>query len=779
MNDLSAELRERALAFMKNVAQRSADPFYTCDPEDDFRFVFVNDAACTHFGRRREELLATSLTEVDARLSRAQWKRLWEELQEKGALFFETVHRYADGREIPVAISANFFSFAGRDLFGGCIHNLEAREEAEQALRESEEMLRLIFNCSRDAIVLHAVDGKIIDFNEPFLRLHGVSRDEALRLSIDDFAANGTAEVAQQARIYWERTVAGEPQLFVWPSRRAGDHSLFLAEVSLRQVTLRGESVILAQVRDLSEQRQAEEVLRHGEKRLLQTRDLLQSLIDGSPNLVAAVDPDLRFLIFNRAFVDILQQRYGITPHLRQSLAELLVDHPAELAQVQPLWERALGGESFSVTVQFSDASKARRIYDMRFSPVRAPDGHLLGAAHISTEVSERIAAEQALQQAKEAAEEGNRIKSAFLANVSHELRTPLTVILGTLDLLVDSEPTESQGMLLDLAQNGGQQLLSIIEDLLDFSRIEGGRITLHKESFNLPGCLRQVREMFLLPARRRGLALHLTIDPEVPELVVGDPNRLTQVLVNLVGNALKFTEQGEIVLAAAPAGGEQVLLSVRDTGIGIEPDRQMEIFEPFTQADVSSTRRFGGTGLGLAISRELVHLMGGELGVESRPGAGSTFICRLPLPPAEVTPYEAPGSKTPAPAPAAGRLLIAEDDPAIRALLRLMLAPSGWQVEMAADGEEAIEKWQSGHFDLVLMDLQMPRLDGLAATRRIRALEQGQVRHTCIIALTAHAGSEAREQCEAAGMDDFIAKPVRAPDLMAVLSTCLADRPE
>ncbi|MEZ4601339.1 MAG: PAS domain S-box protein [Syntrophotaleaceae bacterium] len=777
MEDLSADLRERALSFMKSVALRCPDPFYTCDPEDGFRFTFVNEGTCVHFGRTREELLSLRLVEVDARFSFEQWQEIWEEVQEKGSLFFETAHRHADGREIPVAISVNHFSQAGHNQFGGCIHDLRGHQEAERALRESEEMLRMVFNSARDAIVLNTVDGRILDVNEPFLRLHNISREKALSLTIDDVTADGAIELARKARAIWERTAAGEPQLVQWPSRRAGNGSSFMAEVYLRKVTLRGEAVILAQIKDLSEQRQAEEALRQGEKLLLQTRELLQFLIDGSPDLIAAVDQDLRLLCFNRAFVAILKQRHDVAPHLQQSLPELLSGHPEVLAQVQPLWQRALMGEAFSVSARIQDGDGEGRIYDLRFSPVRSSNGELLGAAHIGTDVTERVAYEKMLEQAKETAEEANRVKSAFLTNMGHELRTPLTVILGSLELLLDSEPTEAQRLLLDLAEKGGQNLLSIIEDLLDFCRIEEGKISLCLSSFSLRECLRQIVEMFRLPAGRKGLDLYLTIDPRLPETLVGDPNRLIQVMVNLVGNAVKFTDKGEVKISAMREGDSRIRLSVRDTGIGVTPDKQRLIFEPFTQADVSNTRRFGGTGLGLAISRDLVSMMGGELTVESRPGIGSIFSFCLPLNPQQLPPSPPkPDAFSPLERKTwGGRLLLAEDDPLVREMIVLMLSDAGWTVEVAEDGIEVVEKCREGSFAVVLMDLQMPRLGGLEAARRIRELDKGTGDHPCIIALTAHAGHKLRRECTAAGMDDFVSKPVRGSHLLAVIAKCLS----
>lgn len=257
--DLSTDLKERAMAFMKSVANRSGDPFYTINPALGFRFVFVNDAACRHFGRSREDLLQLSISDVDPLFPPEQWEKFWEDIREKGAIFFETVHRHADGREIPVAVSANLFAQGGQELFGGCIHDLQEHRKSEEALKESEEMLRVIFNSSYDAILLHTPDGALLDANQPFLRMYGASREEAARLTVKKIS--GSEMSMAWLTNLWKKALADEPQFFEWKAKRVADGSEFDVEIFLRKVHILGREAILAVVRDITKRKEAEAAL--------------------------------------------------------------------------------------------------------------------------------------------------------------------------------------------------------------------------------------------------------------------------------------------------------------------------------------------------------------------------------------------------------------------------------------------------------------------------------------------------------------------------------------
>ena len=417
--------------------------------------------------------------------------------------------------------------------------------------------------------------------------------------------------------------------------------------------------------------------------------------------------------------------------------------------------------------------------------PLRSRDGHVLGticavdkvvrswtlediaamtdlAEGVMTEIvlGEEVralrAAEHALADASAAAVGAAEAKARFLANVSHELRTPLNGLLGMLGLIEDDRHQE----LLRCARSSGSELLRIVNDVLDFSKLEAGKLRLDPHPFVLADVLDDTVGLLAADARAKALELTVHVDPRLPEAVRGDGGRLRQVLTNLVANAVKFTAAGEVRVHAEAATGDHVRFSVTDSGIGIAADRLPELFEPFEQAEASTTRHYGGTGLGLTITRELVELLGGHLHAESEPGRGSTFSFTLPLPAADDAP----------PTFAGATVLVADDNEINRRLIAAMLSKRGLATEAVADGAQAVEAVQAGEFVAVLMDCEMPVADGFTATASIRAAGND----IPIIAMTGHVLDEDRERCQQAGMDDHLPKPIEAHALDAILDRWL-----
>jgi two-component system, sensor histidine kinase and response regulator len=680
-----------------------------------------------------------------------------------------------------------------RDLAASVITEIQLRTELlqrtrlDEALRHSAEQLRGAFDFAAVGIALVGLDGRFLKVNRALCEAVGYPEEELLALTFQDIThpedLEGDLKLAQQL-------LDGQIDSYQLEKRyihREGRTVRILLVGSLVRDPAGRPVNFIAQVHDVTARKAAEEARRESETRY-------RMLLDTAHEGVWTIDAE------------------GRTDYVNRRMADLLGYEPEEMAG-RPLSDfMDAAAQRDAELYQTRRRSGLREVHEFRFrrrdgedlwallatTPIPAADGGYGGALAMVTDITDRKRAEAALFGAKVIAEQATRAKSEFLANMSHEIRTPMNGIIGMTELLLDTGLTQEQREYLDMVLSSAESLLHIVDDILDFSRVEAGKLELDSQPFRIEESLSQPLKILAVRARQKGLGYTFRVLPDVPAEAIGDVGRIQQVLVNLVGNAIKFTDAGDVAVEVARAGatGEEVELhcSVRDTGIGFAVERQSAIFEPFAQGDASTTRRFGGTGLGLAISARLVELMGGRIWIDSESGQGATvhFTARLgavtdapqPAPKAtagqrEPTSGAAREAESPRPSPAlasrALKILLAEDNPVNERLAVALLGRRGHEVTVAENGREALEALERESFDLVLMDLQMPEMGGLEAVARIRTGEAGTETHLPVIALTARAMPGDRERCLAAGMDGYLAKPIRAAELHAAIEEVLA----
>lgn len=744
----------------------------------DGTILDVNDAFCEISGFSAEDLIGQSHTLIQSgEHSPEFWDDFWAQISGGQAWRGEICNRNQSGELywVDSIVAPLLDDQGGIERYISIRFDITERKRAEAELRESQKSRKQFYDRLAAVTELGGIGSWEVDLVAQRLswdritkQIHEVEPDFVpdLETAINFYAPEARDAISGAVQ---EGIASGEPWDLELPLITAADRRIWVRAVG-RAVSEDGEVVkLVGSFQNISERRRREEELR-----VMSTR--LEVALEASNIGVWEISPTTQEYSWDqgsRRLFDLVED--DPDPTIEEWLANI---HPDDRDDVNTAFNLAFKQKG-NAARDFRYRLKNGKYRHVRaFGVYRAP----LDAPPILTGVHMDITADfeqsEALEQALERAESANRAKSEFLANMSHEIRTPLNGVLGMTQILRLTELSETQAKQVETIRHSGQVLADLIEDVLDISKIESGMIVLEETAFDLHELIDVVHDMMSVRALEKPLDLHIDVDPTVIRHVVGDEKRIRQVLINIVGNAVKFTEEGRVDLAIRPAEGGLIEFSVCDTGPGIPQDEQDIIFDRFAQADSSITRRFGGSGLGLAICSELVDLMGGEIGVDSTPGHGATFWFRLPLPAAERTAsagQDVSDAELLTAKGAGRKVLIVDDVEANLMVVAALLKHSGFDVTTAANGREALTSMGEKTFDAVLMDIQMPVMSGDEAIRRIRASGEAWA-SLPIFALTADATRATKELCSEIGATGYFTKPLDLPSVLAALNESMSD---
>lgn len=790
------EQLKRVVSILDAILGASLDGIYVKDRNG--RHIYGNSATHYLMGLTEEETLGKNVLESlgEAKGGAVILQNDLQVLESGKTATFEEVFHFEDGDKIFQSMKSPYLDEQGNVIgLVGISRDITSERANQKSIELNERRLRAVLETLPVGVLMSDQSGKMIHVNREASNLW----DESPKESISDYQNSykvwwhESGQLLQADQWAMTRALKGEQVVNqIEEIENAQGKRKTLALFASPIVGADGENYGCVTVtQDFTQQKQTEKERESLYKQLESKTTLLQTVLDQLPTAVLVAEaPEGKLMLYSKKTPEVYRTEVASEEFLRKTIAFHSNGKPYDFSD-WPLMRAISKGElvqNEDTAVLRADGTQA--ILRLSAAPVRSSSGEIVAGVVIADDVTEYKKTMEELKQAKEMSESANLLKSSFLANMSHEIRTPLGAILGFVDLMRDPLSSEDDKKhYLDIINRNCVQLKTIVNDILDFSKIEANYLMVEHIEFSLSGVLDEVRNSLLVHSNKKELQLLIEKDPEVPERVETDPTRLKQILMNVIGNAIKFTNHGSVRVfvrlqqnstSHVTIGANDKLISilVQDTGIGISFEQAQRLFTVFTQADESMTRRYGGTGLGLALSRRIAKLLGGDIELKhSEIGVGSIFeiTVRVHVPesqtqPSNALPVDRKDKFSPTDALKGLHILLVEDVPDIQALIERIIVKKGGSVTIANNGVEGVQKGLEVQPDLILMDIQMPLLDGYSATQQLR--EKGY--NKPIIALTAHTLPDVRKKCLESGCTDYIAKPMRIDELVRKIEQVL-----